>query len=106
MDVTPVGENVGTTLVVPTGIVPLVGAGKVRMGEGMVSKVVGCGIEEIGAEGISPVCAGAEIPPGMVVVGAGDDGSSGIVLEDRGADGIRPVGKKRSSISDGTMLDV
>jgi hypothetical protein len=100
VDVMPVGNIVGTTLV------PLVGIGKVRMVEGTVPRVVDCGTGEIGAEGTSPVGSNVEaIDEGTSDDMSGADGAVGVILEDRGADGMRPVGK-RAIGSDGIMLEV
>jgi hypothetical protein len=86
--------------------VPLVGIGKVRMVEGMLPRVVDCGIGEIDAEDISPVFPSVEATDeGTSDDSSGAGGAVGIILEDRGADGMRPVGK-RAIGSDGTVLEV
>lgn len=115
VEVIPVGIIVGTTLVALTDTVPLTNGGNVKKEEEPVASAVDCVVKEIGAEGISPVCAGGiaidddTAPSGRV--GAANDGSSGtrvsagIVLDDRGADGISPVGN-RARGSDGTILEV
>ena len=90
-------DSVGTTFVVLLRAEPLIDMDTMFEGNGVVSNVVGSGT---GADGIRPVCLegfGVRCS-GMVLGGATSDVSSevgrteGRMLEDRGADGMRPVG--------------
>lgn len=93
----------GATLVALMGIVPFTKVGIDTTGKEAIPVLME-GVGEIGAEGISPVCAGTTAVDidmglsGLVAGGAANDcsseGSDGIELEDRGADGIIPVGKR------------
>lgn len=89
------------------GIVPLICVGTTVGGDETVSRVVGCGIGNMGIDGMSAVCAGREIgvdeeedvaSAETELGGAANDGSStvgrggnALVLEDRGAEGMRLI---------------